>query len=131
MKDDIEKIHEDIIIFEKEIKAYEDTMFGLTLYQETAPKWVKALQKISYQNMKKRGQKAIQKAKGILVMTKSGKSVQNEMKYFEWPVILDDMRFRIDMMLKCYEELFPIRPRDKSLSKEEITALRNEAMNRI
>jgi hypothetical protein len=126
-----EKMLEIIAIFEKEIRAYEDTMFGLMLYHETAPKWVNTLQKISYKNMKRRGEKALKEARNILSDAKQGKPAKYAMPFFEFPIILDDMKSRIDVLLQCYEELYPERPRDRSLSKEEMIALRNEAMNKI
>ena len=116
---------------EQQIKEYEDTMFGLMLYNETAPKWVKIQQERSYKNIKRRGEKAIREAKKILSDAKQGKQVQNKTRSFEWPVIIDEMRFRIKIMLQCYEELFPERPRERSLSEEEKIALQNDAMKRI
>jgi len=117
--------------FEQQIKEYEDMMFGLTLYQETSPKWVQRLQKESYKNIKSRGEKALREAKEILLYVKRCKDVQDRIMCFEWPIIIDDMRFRIDVMLQSYNSIFPDRPKDKSLSEKEIIALRNEAMNRI
>jgi len=117
--------------FEQQIRDYENMMFGLVLYQETSPKWVQKLQKTSYKNMKRRGEKALKEAKSILSDTKQDKDVQDRIMCFEWPIILDDMRFRIEVMLQCYKELYPERPREKSLSEEEIVSLRNEAMNKI
>ncbi len=117
--------------FEQQIKEYEDMMFGLTLYQETSPKWVKRLQKMSYKNIKRRGEKALKEAKSILSDIKRGKAVQDRIMCFEWPIITDDMKFRIDVMLQSYNSVFPNRPKEKSLSEQEIIALRNEAMNRI
>jgi len=101
------------------------------LYQETSPKWIRKLQKISYKNMKRRGEKALKQAKNMLSDIKQGKDVQDRIMCFEWPIIMDDMRFRIEVMLQCYEELYPERPRERSLSKEEIIALRNEAMDKF
>lgn len=126
-----EKMLEIIAIFEKEIRAYEDTMFGLMLYHETAPKWANTLQKISYKNIKRRGEKALKEARSILSDAKQGKPAKYAIPLFEFPRILDDMKFRIEVLFQCYEELYPERPRDRSLSKEEIIALRNEAMNKI
>ena len=62
---------------------------------------------------------------------KQGKDVQDRIMCFEFPIILDDMRFRIEIMLQSYEELYPERQREMKLSEKEITALRNEAMSRI
>ncbi|HCO96669.1 MAG TPA: hypothetical protein DIU00_22480 [Phycisphaerales bacterium] len=117
--------------FEQQIKEYEDTMFGLILYHETSPKWVQKLQKTSYKNMKRRGEKALKNAKRILLDAKKSKTVQNQFEYFEWPIIIDEMRFRIDLLLSCYQQLFPERPKEKPLEKEEIVSLRNEAMSRL
>ena len=117
--------------FEEEIKKYEDIMFGLMLYQETSPRTVQVLQKMSYKNMRRRGDKAIEKAKSILREARGGNDVSERIKSFEWPVILKDMKYRIEILLGCYEELFPGRPREKRLSREEIIALRNAAVNRI
>lgn len=116
--------------FEEEIKTYEDMMFGLMLYQETSPKPIQLLQRISYKNMKRRGKKAIERAKSILKDAKEGRRIDDRIKSFEWPIILEDMKYRIDILLECYEKLFPRRPREKTLSKEEIIALRNEAINK-
>ena len=55
--------------FERQIKEYEDTMFGLMLYQETSPKWIQFLQNKSYDNMKRRGKEALKKAKDIFIHT--------------------------------------------------------------
>lgn len=117
--------------FEQQIKEYEDMMFGLTLYQETSPKWVKRLQKMSYKNIKRRGEKALEEAKSILKDIKRGKAVKDRIMRFEWPIITDDMKVRIDVMLNSYNSIFPGRPKEKSLSEQEIIDLRNEAMNRI
>ncbi len=117
--------------FEQQIKEYEDMMFGLTLYQETSPERVQRLQKMSYKNIKRRGEKALREAKSILLDIKRGKDVQDRIMCFEWPIIIDDMRFRIGVMLQSYNSIFPDRPKDKSLSEQEIIALRNEAINRI
>ena len=117
--------------FEQQIKKYEDMMFGLKLYQETSPKSVQRLQKMSYKNMKRQGEKALREAKSILLGIKRGKDVEDRIMCFEWPVILDDMRFRIDVMLQSYNSIFPDTQKDKSLSEQEIIALRNEAMKRI
>jgi hypothetical protein len=117
--------------FKQQIREYENIMFGLMLYQETSPKWVRKLQKISYKNMKRRGEKALKQAKNMLSDIKQGKDVQDRIMCFEWPIIMDDMQFRIEVMLQCYEELYPERPRERSLSKEEIIALRNKAMDKL
>ena len=113
--------------FEQQIREYEDMMFGLMLYQHTSPKRVQVLQQTSYKNMKTRGEKAIEEARNILSDIKQRKDVQDRIMCFEWPIILDDMRFRIEVMLQCYEELYPERRREISLSEEEIIALRNVA----
>jgi hypothetical protein len=81
--------------------------------------------------MKRRGDKAIEEAKSILSDAKQGMNVDDRIGCFEWPVILEDMKYRIDALLKCYEELFPERSREKSLSKQEAIALRNEVINNI
>ena len=116
--------------FEQQIKEYEDIMFGLMLYQQTSPKWVQLVQQTSYKNMRRRGKQAIEEAKSILSAMKQGKDVQDRIMCFEFPIILDDMRFRIEIMLQSYEELYPERQREMKLSEKEITALRNEAMSR-
>lgn len=116
--------------FEEEIEKYENSMFGLMLYQETSPMPVKVLQKISYKNMLRRGDKAIEEAKSILKDAKEGNDVSDRIKSFEWPVILKDMMYRLDILLECYNELFPGRPREKRLSREEIITLRNAAVDR-
>ena len=126
-----EKMLEIIAIFEKEIRAYEDTMFGLMLYQETSPEWAKKPQEWHYKNMKRRGEKALKEARSILSDAKQGKPAKYAIPFFEFPIILDDMKFRIEVLFQCYEELYPERPHDRSLSKKEIIALRNEAMNKI
>ena len=131
MRDLGDRSWERIPVFEKEIEQYEDLMFGLMLYQETSPKWVKRQQQTSYENMKRRGEKALKNAKKILMRARQGKSVRDMLRQFEWPIILQDMRFRIDIMLECYAELFPGRPRETILSDEEATALRNAAIARI
>lgn len=117
--------------FEEQIKTYEDMMFGLILYQETSPKPVQLLQKISYKNMKRRGDKAIEESKSILSDAKQGMNVDDRIECFEWPVILADMKYRIDVLLKCYEKLFPESSREQTLSKQEKIALRNEVINNI
>ena len=81
--------------------------------------------------MRKRGKKAIKEAKSILSDEKQGILIQDRIMCFEWPIITDDMRFRIEVMLQCYEELYPKKPRERTLSEDEIVALRNEAMNKI
>ena len=120
----------DIEKLEEEIKTYEDMMFGLLLYQETSPKPIQVLQRMSHKNMKTRGDEAIQEAKTILKDAKQDRKVHDRIKSFQWPVILEDMKHRIGILLECYEKLFPGRPREKALSKEEIIALRNEAVNK-
>ena len=117
--------------FEQQIKEYEDMMFGFMLYQETSPEWVKKAQEWHYKNIKRRGEKALKEAKSILSNIKANKTVQDKIKIFEWPIIIDEMRFRIEVMLESYKSLFPQRPRNKSLSEEEIIALRNDTMKRI
>lgn len=127
----IEKVGEDIMTFEKKINAYDDAMFGLMLYQETSPEWAKKPQEWHYKKMKRRGEKALKKAKNLLSDIKAGKNVQDKIKTFEWPIITDEMQFRIDVMLKSYKSLFPDRLHDKSLSEKETLALQNDAMKRI
>jgi len=117
--------------FVKEVKEYENIIFGLTLYQETSPKWVQEKQKESYTNMKRRGNQAIYRAKHILKEAKKGKVVQDNIESFQWPIILEDMKYRIDILLECYERLFPGRSRERALSREEIILLRNEVINSI
>ncbi len=117
--------------FEQEIKEYEDTMFGLKLYQESSPEWVRKAQEWHYNNIKRRGENALKEARSILSDIEAGKNIQAKIKCFEWPMIIKDMRFRIDVMLGSYKSLFPERPREKSLSEEEIIALQNDAMKRI
>ncbi len=117
--------------FEQQIKEYEDIMFGLLLYQETSPELVRKAQEGHYENMKQRGGKALKEARGILSDIRAGKALQDKVKFFEWPVITDDMQFRIDVMLKSYKSLFPDKPREEKLSREEIIALQNDAMKRI
>lgn len=117
--------------FEKQTKEYEDKMFGLMLYQETSPEWVKKLQETSYKNIKRRGEKALKKAKSILSDMRQGKTIQNQIDYFEWPIIIDEMRFRIDLLLSCYQELFPERPKEKPLEQEEIVALNIKVMSKL
>ncbi len=117
--------------FERQIKEYEDMMFGLMLYQETSPEWAKKAQEWHYKNMKRRGEAALKEAKSLQLNMKAEKTIQGKIKFFEWPIILKEMRFRIDVMLASYKSLFPERPREKSLSKEEKNALQNDAMKRI
>ena len=131
MKKSNEPTLKNITVFENDIETYKNMMFGLMLYQETAPKPIQVLQKISYKNMSKRGEKAIRRAKEILEDAKEGKKIQEEIETFEWPIILENMKFRIDIMLECYEELFPGRTREKALSQEEVVALRNQVMKRV
>lgn len=127
----IEKINEIIRKFEEEIKEYEDMMFGLMLYQETSPKFIKSTQKISYKNIKRRGEAALNEAKSILSDAKQGKPIKYTIPFFEFPVITEEMWLRIEVTLQSYKELYPDRPCNKSLTEEEIIALRNEVMNRI
>ena len=58
---------------EKDIEEYEKLMFGVMLYQQTTPKLIQIIQKISYDNMRRRGEDAIQKAKSILNTLKKQK----------------------------------------------------------
>lgn len=53
-------------------------MFGVMLYQQTTPKLIQIIQKISYDNMRRRGEDAIQKAKSILntLSEKKGEKVK-------------------------------------------------------
>ena len=114
--------------FEQQIKDFEDRIFGLRLYQETSPGWVKKAQEASYNNIVRRETKALEDAKTILEKAKNGIDVKSEINTFEFPIIIEEMRFRVDVMLKSYNNLFPDRPRDKKLSETEILALQDEAM---
>ena len=117
--------------FEQQIKGLEDRMFGLMLYQETSPGWVKKAQEASFNNIISRETKAIEDARKILEKAKSGIDVSFEINTFEFPIIIDEMKFRIDVMIKSYNSLFPDRPHNKRLSEKELLALQNDAMKRI
>lgn len=116
--------------FAEETERYEDCMFGLMLYQETAPQPIRLVQSISYKNMRRRGDRALEEARKILADGKAGKDVSSRIQSFEWPVLLEDMRYRIEILLACYADLFPDRPREKRLSRDEVIALRNAAVRR-
>ena len=117
--------------FEQQIKEYEDIMFGLMLYQETSPEFAKKAQESHYNNMKRRGEGALKEAKNILSDIKAGRAIQDKIKLFEWPIIIDEMQFRINIMLESYKSLFPDRPREEELTEEEKITLQNDAMKRI
>ena len=124
-------MQEDIGKFRQEVRAYEDTMFGLDLYQGTSPTFVRELQASSYRSMRARGDAALERAKAILDEASQGQDVEGEIAVFEWPLITSDMQLRIDILLQCYYDLFPARPREVPLTEDEARALRDEAVERM
>lgn len=125
--------------FENTIKEHEDQLFGIRLFMEGIKvlyqhdKASMEMTKYHYQNTMERGETAISQAKELLDKVKSGTISATELETFQFPPIhgpgLDEMTQRATLLVNAYNKLFPNRPRNRPLSTEEHTQLRQEAIN--
>lgn len=125
--------------FEVAIKKHEDQLFGIRLYHRAielmygSDKKTMEMSNYHYKNIIERGERVIAEAKELLKEVYAGKATDNTLGEFEFLPIsghpgLDDMTVRAQLLVEAYEKLFPDRPRNMPLTKEEYQRLLNEAV---
>jgi len=122
--------------FEAIIREHEEQLFGVYLFNKGIEylykhnKEIIETSKFHYNNIMERGEKAITEAKELIEKVKSGKEDIKLLKEFRFPPIhglgLDEMRERASLLVQVYEKIFPGRPREKPLTKEENEELMEE-----
>ena len=125
--------------FKNTIKEHEDQLFGIQLFMENIKqiyghdKTTMEYSTYAFQNIIERGNTAISQAKLFLDKVKSGTASSDVLESFQFPPIhgpgLDEMTLRATLLVEAYEKLFPNRPRNLPLDKEEHTRLMQEAIN--
>lgn len=113
--------------FERQVRCYEDLLFGLTLYHATAPRLTRWLQGRSYRQTLARVQEAISLATDVLAEVRAGQAPVEHLHDFPWPPWTDAMAERIETMLRAYRRAFPLRPQEP-LSPEELAKLRKTVL---
>ena len=110
-------------LFKDQINLYEDYLFGLTLFHETAPWLLRWIQSRAYRRTVARFQTGILRAKHLLAAVKAGEVSPKGFDNFAWPPRTQAMRQRITTMLDVYAMAFPSRPK-KPLTTQELSELR-------
>ena len=130
--------------FEKKIKDYKDELFGVKLFYEgTKILWADSyLERINfeqhYENIMKRGENIINKAEKILNEIKASNNI-NKIKEVTFPLLENELMPlvnpdgipRLKLLLETYNELFPERDREISLTEEEYKLIMNEVINKF
>lgn len=132
------EIYDTIDKFEKAIDMHERQLFGIRLYQRCIRMLYKKDEHITdmtshhYANIIERGRKMLSEAREFLKKAKNKEIDVSELKEFEFLPVhgpgLDEMTIRAKLLVEAYEKLFPGRPRDKELTKEELQIVLNEAV---
>ena len=113
----------EIELFKKKIIEYENLLFGISLYYQgiiylySDYDQIVQMNKKAYENIIGRGNTAIKEAKKILRKVQENPNEIRLIREFIFPPIYETKRLRI--LVETYNELFPGRPRNIPLSKEE------------
>ncbi|MBA7527341.1 hypothetical protein ES705_19517 [subsurface metagenome] len=120
---------EEIARFKEKIVRQEDQLFGIELYWETAKVSdyagiIMEMEKKSYENIKKRTVEAIIRSKELLAQIESCSEFAEYLRLFQFPPIyghpgLEEVTKRAEHIVKVYNNLFPNRSREKSLTDQE------------
>jgi len=130
--------------FEKKIKDYKDELFGVKLFCEgTKILWADSyLERINfkqhYENIMKRGENIINEAEKILNEIKASNDI-NKIKEITFPLLENELMPlvnpdgipRLKLLLETYNELFPERDREISLTEEEYKLIMNKVINKF
>lgn len=130
--------------FEKKIKDYKDELFGVKLFYEgTKILWADSyLERINfeqhYENIMKRGESIVNKTEKILNEIKASNDI-NKIKEVTFPLLENELMPlvnpdgipRLKLLLETYNELFPERDREISLTEEEYKLIMNEVINKF
>ena len=131
-----------ILEFESKIKEYEDVLFGLNLFIQGIHylweynKTIVDTNQQHYESAKKRMEEVISSAKKLLEETKKSFVGISLLQQFPFPPIkghpiLDEGTKRYKALTQAYNELFPNRPKNKPLTKEENRKLTEVVINKI
>lgn len=125
--------------FESAIKKYENQLFGVRLFMEGTKLLYGHDKKIldtanhHFQNIMRRGEDTISRAKELLEKVKNRTENVKKLKEFQFLPIhgpsLDEGTQRFTLLVQAYEKLFPGRPRDIPLTAEEHKKLMQETLN--
>ena len=113
--------------FKSKIKEQEDILFGIKLYNENIDllydKETAYQANQHHKNIKQRGEESIIQAKELLEEVRKSSDMFEYLLMFEFPPAhglgLDEMTERAKILVETYDELFPERPREKSLAEDE------------
>jgi len=128
-------------LFKENINKHEDQLFGIILYYEgictmySGQKEIIEANRKAFQNIIKRGEKAIREAKQLVQEVQSEPNKVKKLQMFRFPPIsghpmLDQVSERVRILVETYDRLFPGRPRGKPLTDNEHTLLMKEAASR-
>ena len=126
--------------FKQKIREQEDQLFGITLYfQNISFVWannrqIVEMNKEHYENIMKRGREAIARARQLLNEAQENPKLSS-LRQFTFPPthgnpMLDEMTKQVKVLVGTYHELFPGRPKEKPLTKEEILHLTEVAISK-
>ena len=121
-------IEKTIIDFEKNILNLEEHLFGLSLYYDTMPFYIKWMNKISFKRILSRSNDNLEDARQLLRKAKLNNNYLDDLEKFFWisrPKLMDS---RIKTLLEIYYKVFGNRPK-KRLSKYESNILRSKLVN--
>lgn len=131
-------VHETTEDFANIITGHENQLFGIHLYYQcvkllySSDRIIMENTDIHYKSIIDRGEKILSEAKTLLEKVKNGQEDISALQDFEFLPIhgpgLDEMTIRGKLLVEAYEKLFPDRPRDMPLTKEEYQRLLNEAV---
>ncbi len=114
--------------FAHEIAVQEDYLFGLYLFQATAPRLIRWIQARAYRQTVSRVSAAISRAKSLLREVTAGERPWRDLETFRWPPWTHEMEERITSMLRAYNITFPFRPK-QALSREELARVKRTALD--
>ena len=113
--------------FEQQIEEFENQLFGVLMYHQSAPRLFRWMQWLSFRNIMRRSTVSINLAKHLLSEVKAGCKPESDLQHFPWPPWTSDMTNRIDILLSVYAKTFPHRAKTK-LSGVEARILRESLL---
>ena len=125
--------------FKTKIKEITDYLFGVKLYNENISLlWDRNMVSLAnrhYKDIKQRCEESVARAKELLEEIEEFPDMFEYLLLFQFPAIhgdpwLDEATGRVKILVEVYNELFPERPREKNLTKEERFYLLEKATDR-
>ncbi len=116
--------------FRATIRARQDYLFGVMLYYETAPWFIRWFWRISYPSLLARNVFVLLQAQELLRNVEAGHMSEDCLSQFSWPRWTKEMDASVRVMLEAYNAAFLGRPLGP-LSRDELSRLREVALDMI